>query len=500
MTNFPQRGDTNWGPVLQAYIDSVGQTASTALNKANSNSTSIANNDAKISDLASRINGAQTVAAALDFGSPINIALVGDSTANDPTDWPKTWAYMQRSSKPALQIEYAGFGKDTLVWTNHNPIQTVSTAASGGVVVLDKFGRSGDVKGSTPDTAGSSPWAGTTGALTANTGYATWSAVGALTQPVLSASMTTTAVLSITTAASSSAQAMRVVASCNAGTQGGGVGAHVYLTPAGAVSLYVYYLVGGTRQLGATLPLSGIIPSNSGTAKDLTVKVDVNIQNITVTCTTDLGTKTLTSQITEADYTGLGTNAGLALATASAPGFSVKSFQVETAATPSRISLLKLWNACVSGGTFANQLTNIDVTFPSTQQLDVLVLMMGHNYAGMSGTDFLAKCDEYVTAFLQRHPSAKVIVSSQNPEVNPAAGIDAHMMRQRALRVWAQNKGYSYIPAFEAFSKRSDGGTGVIISDGVHPTMVPTEGTTTGDYGAVVWASLFDAQVAKYRA
>ena len=127
------------------------------------------------------------------------------------------------------------------------------------------------------------------------------------------------------------------------------------------------------------------------------------------------------------------------------------------------------------------------------KSIDVLIVSIGHNNGSQSASDFLKLAGDWISAYQGEHPETAILISSQNPEFSPAATKAAHAARQAAFRTWARDRGFDYLPAFEAFAARADGGQALVMSDGIHPTTPPSG--LTGDYGAVLWADTFTSTI-----
>ena len=126
---------------------------------------------------------------------------------------------------------------------------------------------------------------------------------------------------------------------------------------------------------------------------------------------------------------------------------------------------------------------HLAVMFPDGP-IDVLVCASGHNYGMGEPAPFIAELGGFVRAYLDAHPESAVVVSSQNPQYEPAVAVEQHKARQAAVRRLAASQGWGYVPAFEAFASHADGRS-LVDTDGVHP--LPT--------GADVWAQAWQDMI-----
>lgn len=234
---------------------------------------------------------------------------------------------------------------------------------------------------------------------------------------------------------------------------------------------------------------------NSATPQQLTLKVTTSIQNLSVTAVVGGKVKTYTATITEADYAAMGTYAGI-IAGTSATFASVDSVAISVPTVAEAYAGIQVWNAAVGGATLAYQQQRLAAMF-NQPKIDVLIVSGGHNYATKSPAEFIAEVESFVTAYRALHPESLILVSSQNPQKAPAGYVAAHAARQAALREWAKQSGYEYVPAFESFLAQPDKGESLIQADGIHPTTPPAYSTAAS--GATVWAQALNEMVSARR-
>ncbi len=159
--------------------------------------------------------------------------------------------------------------------------------------------------------------------------------------------------------------------------------------------------------------------------------------------------------------------AGFGSSATSTSGARVDRFQVDLI-NASASDVITLYNGARSGSILDYQIDRIEDMYPVA--VGVLLVNSIHNYGTRTVEEYLANLDEFVTAFLELHPGTPVVVTSQNPEFPPQTNIALHAQRNAALAVHAGERGWGYIPAFEAFSALPDGGLSLMNSDGLHPS------------------------------
>lgn len=425
-----------------------------------------------------------------DFAAgQVTVAVVSDSTANDPTDWIRLWMQKWGPTLPTtVRRTYRAWNNSTSAWGSET-VDNAGAAPAPGVIVDDTFTRTGEVIGSTPDTGPA--WAGSVaGAWTLDGTKAVNSAVGALSQNMLTRDSTVTLTLALTTTGTGTAQAFRVYVAAQSTGLGSGVWLSLNLSAAGALTATGYKTIAGgaTTAITSTVTPAGVT-TNSATPQTVTVEVGLAIQNATFKIIAGGQTTTLAGTVTEADYATFGTNSGWSgYKGATAYGFAVDRAQLKTPAADNPVApaTLAVHNAAIAGANMATFDAAKRAAMFGALDVDVLIFSMGHNQSTQKPAPFVDLVQSWLDAWQAEHPAAAVLVSSQNPQVAPASGIVAHRDRQAALRKWAKANGHDYVPAFEAFTAKPDGGASLIGSDGVHPTTPPSG--TTGSYGSVLWA------------
>ena len=414
------------------------------------------------------------------------IGVVSDSTGNDPTDWVRIWQQKWGATLPtSVRRTYNAWDASALAWRTE-VIDVAGAAPDTGIVLDDAFTTTGDIVGSNPQSG--SKWAGASGALVSDGNAAAAAGTsGQVTSEMGSRDGTFTVTFGVVTTRPASTQTFRVY--------WGAVWANVGLDASGNVSIQPWV---GSTSLASPVQVAGF-KFGSATPQTMTLTLKVAIQQVSVTATVGASTTSASGTMSEAAYASQSTKVGLyPFQGATSPStypFTVDAVHGQTPAKDNPVPppTLTVWNAATAGQRFAYFDAARRQSMFGGKQIDVLIVSMGHNNGSQSASDFLSQVDAWLSAYQGEHPETAILVSSQNPEFAPAATKAAHAARQAAFRTWARDKGFDYLPAFEAFASRADGGQALIMSDGIHPTMPPSG--LTGDYGAVLWADAFTSTI-----
>ncbi|WP_281712339.1 SGNH/GDSL hydrolase family protein [Dermacoccus nishinomiyaensis] len=413
------------------------------------------------------------------------IGIVSDSTGNDENDWPRVWQQAWGALlPPSVRRTYNAWDPSASAWKKE-VIDAAGAVPDTGIVLDDAFTTAGEIVGSSPQSG--SKWTGTTGVWTSDGAVATSIAAGAIFSDMASRDGTLTVSVNVTTAKPASTRSLRFY--------WGSAMMSITLTTSGAMLIQPWTSTTSTTSLAPGQSVAGFnAAATSPQVATFTLKVA--IQQVTVTATCGGQTTSASGTMSESDYASQGTKVGLASV---APGadypFTLDSVHAQTPAKdrPPLPPTLTMWNASTAGRSFGYFDAATRAAMFGGKAIDVLIVSMGHNNGPQSGVDFTAQVDAWLAAFKTEHPEAAILISSQNPEFSPSANRGAHASRQAALRVWARDKGYDYLPAFESFAAKADGGQSLVLPDGIHPSTPPV-GTLTGSYGAVLWAdTLTDA-------
>lgn len=115
---------------------------------------------------------------------------------------------------------------------------------------------------------------------------------------------------------------------------------------------------------------------------------------------------------------------------------------------------------------------------------DLIFINYGHNLSFPAAEFMSVYYRPLMDAIDIRWPSARIICSSQNKRVAPAANLTLHPLYMARIKDLCAERGYGYLPVWEAF----DAGDATALNDpdGFHPN----------DDGSILWgniaASLFD--------
>lgn len=434
----------------------------------------------------------------LDFGGGfMRGAVAGDSTVNDGND--PVRKFLIRLG----QLTPAGVGMKERLWSTGSSTYATdvdvkagtTTASVGGTVLTDNFNRTAaELVGST--TSGGQVWAGTAGGWSSDGSTASASS-GAAVLGFDTGSKTHThkATLKVVTSAQAAQSQARVVAcstrpDINAG--GNYVWALLNLTTTGILQIALWKRIAGVQtEIAATVTVSGITGA-SATPQTLIVSLDVAIQQVKCTVTVGGVDQGLNATVTESDAGALGTHVNLVMPANTYGAFKVDSAEAATPYTPGVYTGMEVWNAAVGGTNLTYQQARIATMYPSGTHFDWLLVTNGHNGGGQSPEAFIAEVDGFITAFKAAHPETLILISSQNPQFAPATTIEAHARRQAALRDYAMEKGYEYLPVFEAFRNQPDGGASLVNpADGIHPTVGVNTSDITTWCGNLLWTAVW---------
>lgn len=447
----------------------------------------------------------ELLARTLDFGSGnLRIAVASDSTWNDANDMIHKWGIRVGQVTPEnYGVKHKMFDTATQLYKAWTTIKAgAETPASGGVVLTDNFDRTAsELVGST--TSGGQVWAGTTG---------TWTADGTQAHSASASSVplsfnagtpdtTTTATYNVVTATAGTAPATRLYVGCSASAinvgSTNGVFAELGVSTTGVASFKVWKRIGGTStQIVATDTTTGLT-NNSAAVQTATVSISLSVQNVTATLTTNGGTtETYTATITESDYALLAGHSGATIAVNTGDYIRLDNITMETPYTAGTYTGMEIWNGAVAGSNLPYQQSRMELLYPAATPFDVLIVSGGHNKATTTPEAFIIEVDAFIEAFKAAHPETLILVSSQNPQFAPAPYIAAHAARQAAWRAYAMEKGYEYLPVFEAFTAQEDGGASLVNTDGIHPTYPGMPNATAGIWnldwsGSVLWAAVW---------
>lgn len=151
---------------------------------------------------------------------------------------------------------------------------------------------------------------------------------------------------------------------------------------------------------------------------------------------------------------------------------------------------ISYYNGGAAGQTLDSyQMLRMDDMYPVRP--DLLIINMGHNYADtITHEQLAASFSGFVTALEVQHGGQPipVAITSQNPRFGTPED-DLHRDRMVFMKSYAQSQGWGYIPTYEAFSARPDGGRSYIQVESsgaqIHPAIGTgrvLEGTVIGEW------------------
>lgn len=437
-------------------------------------------------------DASERLAAWLDSGSgALRIASAGDSTMNDGRDWLRAWfGRLLGPAYPSVRLEASTWATDAYpAPTVLQPGEPVG-GDDGGLrtVVHDTFTRTADdLHGTTPDIGG--VWSGPSGAVGqwridgsaavstpsfdggprsdggvrgAEKIEAYWTGVTLDLTPTTAVKVLRLTVMDPTTAGDMIRVELRVNADGTTLTR---------------------VVVAGSASQTINGP-TGAIPSGS-------FDVEMTIEGSALSCT-----------VNGQAFSGTLNAGGVEIASrASAIGFygtinigpggaSISEVQMDvtTAAEPGGVNTISLRNGGVAGSKIDYQHTRLADMYPADDPIDVMIIGHGHNYGTGDSAAYIAEVDDFLTDFLELHPEAMIVISSQNPQHEPrsSAQVAAQADRMHAARLYARQHGYTYVPVYETFARLPDGGRSLLEVDGLHPTTA--QSGTPDDIGSVVWA------------
>lgn len=431
--------------------------------------------------------------------SPLAIVAVGDSTTSPyPTGGlEKAWQQIAATHFPDRPFRCRTWSKNNnaypaspVIWQDAATVSDPGGIEENALIAADSFSAEGEeIVGRLPD-VGAGAWGGTgtgayiaqAGAAVANPTYAGGGIPGIQVNALArdGKDFVYTGEWRISSQDTSGLQ-RRLRAGITGTTE-----IRVQAAGGTTVTVTVSKVINGTATTLGTFP-AGVVPSNQPPSW-YPFSIALDGLNLTLT----LNGQTVSYTLTQPDVDALGNGFGMA---DNSVHRGVRAFEVRGAVvrppvigTPSPLGWATVYNASVAGSTIDYQQARLAAMLP--EQPDVLWIHHGHNYDEGSPAAFLAALDGFVTATFDLWDPCPVVVSSQNPEVPGSltddAQIAAHRARQVALRAHAISRGWGYVPVYEAFVARSDGGAALIQPDGVHPLV---------GAGTALQAEVFEAYV-----
>lgn len=400
------------------------------------------------------------------------IAVFGDSTSNETTEWAYLLADALGDSFPARKVDYTLWSDGSQAYPAVSTLQA-GTAPSG-VLFLDNFNRSGALEGSTPDIG--NVWgvanSNANGDFTTNGTQAVHSGQTTVGYQVVDLASTADTKITVpltvnTTATGSFYQFWVFLRYINTSNY---VAAYLHVDSSGTSLLYIEKRIAAVSTTLAT----GLNPLTANTA-DQTATFTFQVSGTALSAT--LGAATATGTLTAGDVTALAAAQSFGIFGMAGANPRLDSVTVETVGTVSPQSLT-MYNCSVAGSTIEYQAARLATVLPVAP--DLLAISTGHNFGATTSTGMESSLDSLIAAVRALHPSCGIVITSQNPQKPPSSTRVGHLERQAALASYCRTRGVGYVDTIESWMAESGGGVTMIGSDGVHPNST----------GSAYWADL----------
>ena len=412
-----------------------------------------------------------------------SIGVVSDSSMNDGNDSLRIFDRMLAARLPSpVRHVYHNWNTADADWRDTVNVQGEMTPGHDGNVLTDTFSRVADpLVGSAPDVGAA--WQGS-GAWSADGQHARASSTGRLSADAGDRSMKVDLDLQVVLEDATS-QRLDLILAAPSLSSSGGILVAMGVGSTGALMITPYLWDGKWVRFGDNISAGSIGISPGSPAAALTVSAEVDIQNVSVEVTGPNGTFRTSGQLSESQYAVAGTWTQIVATTSDTTAFALDKVVVSTAPQPPQGDSLDVWNGALAGAKLASfDAARIESMFGG-KNIDILIVSMGHNHGTQSPADFLSELESWIGLWNGLHPETKYVIwVSQNPQFPPAASVLAHRERQHAVRLAHNDLGMDYVGGYEAIASQPDGGSALILTDGIHPTTPPI-GVIEGDYGAV---------------
>ena len=430
--------------------------------------------------------GLDELAAKIAFGGAgqHSIGVVSDSSMNDGVDSLRIFDRKISKLLPtSVRHIYHNWNTADAGWRHTTNIEGEVDPGHDGTVLVDTFSRvTSSLVGSTPDIGAA--WGGT-GAWSTDGQYARASGKGKLTVDANDRSMKLGLDMQVSLADAVD-QRLDLILGTPSDYSYGGMMLTISIGSTGSLSFVPYVWDGKWTRAGDRIYGSSVgIPAASATVHSVSVTISIDIQNITIDVKGPSATASTTAQMTESQYASSGSWLRIEAVTEDTSAIALDKISVLTAPQDPQGDTLDVWNGAIAGAKLASfDDARIESMF-GDKNIDILMVSMGHNHRTQSPSDFLEELELWIGLWKQKHPETKYFIwVSQNPQFPPASSVLAHRDRQRAVRLEHRNLGMDYVGGYESISKQPDGGSALILADGIHPTTPPV-GVTEGEYGAV---------------
>ena len=422
-----------------------------------------------------------------------SIGVVSDSSMNDSVDSLRIFDRRLAERLPAsVRHVYHNWNTVDAGWRHTTNIEGEIDPGHDGNVLTDTFSRvTSSLVGSIPDKGAA--WGGS-GEWASDGEYARASGKGVLFTDAEDRSMRVELDMQVLLADAAN-QRVDFAFGLPSSSGYGGVMVTALIGAAGALEFVPYVWDGRWVRAGDRLAGSSVgIPARSAIAHSVSVTVSIDIQNVSVSVEGPSSTIATSFQMTESQYVNSGSWVRIDATTEDTSAIGLDKVSIHTAPRGPQGDTLDVWNGAIAGAKLSSfDDARIESMF-GDKSIDILMVSMGHNHRTQEAAEFLEELKTWIGLWKQKHPETKHFIwVSQNPQFPPAASVVAHRDRQRAVRLAHRDLGLDYVGGYEAISTQPDGGSALILADGIHPTTPPV-GVIEGEYGAVkVAEAIMDA-------
>lgn len=302
------------------------------------------------------VQAADLLAARLAFGTgDLTVGVAGDSTANDPGDWPRVMCSMLAARFPALRVEHHQWNDAAAAYDPPVIVQEgEGEAAFSGTLLHDTFSRTTNL--ATPDLG--EPWQVLNpGSWVLDGQAARATGAASLTTDTGTRDFTSETTLTIDTTATGAVQSIRWYHGVSDGTF-----VQITVNSVGVATVYVYRLTGGASELVISKPLAEIGVPTGAAGGQLSVRIESAIQVQTVTVTYGDQSWSHEYTISEAAYAAMASKFML-FPQAAIPGIAITETAVTVADRPATYQTLTVKAGTKGGGTMQYQIDNWDEMF-----------------------------------------------------------------------------------------------------------------------------------------
>ncbi|MFZ1250616.1 MAG: SGNH/GDSL hydrolase family protein [Candidatus Microsaccharimonas sp.] len=443
------------------------------------------------SDTSLNARSIDALVSALDMRDPRSVVIgaVGDSTADFSDEWFETaFREMFASQWPDRPARLKRWNRTEnqypATFTTWQTAETPGAPSDPGgtfpdtIIASDGFARTGALVGSSMD-VGTSAYTGTANILSTDgdrliTNASGTAIVAAGMKTRNSADFSAKVTIHVTSKAAANRQVKWYAVRKDTSND-----LEIAYSGSTTITLTLVKRIAGTATVLYTWP-AGTIPSNTDPADYL---FEMVLSGTTLTAKVN-GVAATSQTLTTDEVTAV---AGMTLTGFSSPSestWSVDNLEVRgtvvvppsggSSSTPSPLGYATVYNGAIAGSTIESQRIRLPQIMP--ERPDLIVITHGHNYGTETADTFIAAINAFLTDLFTLYDNKiSVAVMSENPRFTNDASEAAHRNRQIALRAYTRQRGWLYLPGFEAYSRLTDGGKSYVnSSDGVHPNPVGT--------------------------